>query len=65
MDEKELKNLLDEAITYKNPRDANDKSDTFKVSFQFYFFHNKISYHNLFLITTTTTTTAIASKCNR
>lgn len=48
MDEKELKNLLDEAITYKNPRDANDKSDTFKVSFQFYFFHNKISYHNLF-----------------
>lgn len=36
MDEKELKNLLDEAITYKNPRDANDKSDTFKVSIQLF-----------------------------
>ena len=32
MDEKDLKNLLDEALTYKNPRDANEKSETFKVS---------------------------------
>lgn len=32
MDENDLKNLLDEALTYKNPRDANEKSETFKVS---------------------------------
>lgn len=32
MDEKELKHLLDEAITFRNPRDANEKSETFKVS---------------------------------
>jgi hypothetical protein len=31
-DENQLKSLLDEAMDYKNPRDANDKSDTFKVS---------------------------------
>lgn len=27
-----MKLLLDEAINYKNPRDANDKSETFKVN---------------------------------
>lgn len=31
-DEKQLKILLDEAMNYKSPRDANDKSATFKVS---------------------------------
>ncbi|CRK91545.1 CLUMA_CG005202, isoform B [Clunio marinus] len=29
-DETQLKSLLDEALDYKSPRDANDKSDTFK-----------------------------------
>lgn len=32
LDETQLKSLLDEAMDYKNPRDANDKSATFKVS---------------------------------
>lgn len=32
LNETQLKSLLDEAMDYKNPRDANDKSDTFKVS---------------------------------
>lgn len=31
-DETQLKSLLDEAMDYKSPRDANDKSETFKVS---------------------------------
>lgn len=31
-DETQLKSLLDEAMDYKNPRDANDKSEAFKVS---------------------------------
>ena len=60
MDEKELKNLLDEAITYKNPRDANDKSDTFKVIYLYFIMRNFLS-----IKPTITTTTAIASKCNR
>lgn len=38
MDDIELKALLDEAITYRNPRDVEDKSDTFKVSWKHIFF---------------------------
>jgi hypothetical protein len=44
MDEKELKHLLDEAITFRNPRDANDKSETFKV----YFLSSLERYQNIF-----------------
>lgn len=32
MDEGQLKALLDEAITYKNPKDREGKSELFKVS---------------------------------
>ena len=38
MDDIALKALLDEAITYRNPRDVEDKSDTFKVSWKHIFF---------------------------
>lgn len=44
LNETQLKSLLDEAMDYKSPRDANDKSDTFKVSsskrYGFYGSHN-------------------------
>lgn len=51
MDEKELKHLLDEAITFRNPRDANEKSETFKVctflpylNYYYYFSFHNFSY---------------------
>jgi hypothetical protein len=37
MSDKELKNLLDEAMTYKNPRDASEMSETFRVNINLYF----------------------------
>lgn len=39
MDDVQLKALLDEAITYRNPRDVEDKSDTFKVSWKHIFYN--------------------------
>ena len=32
LDDTELKNLLDEAITYKSPKDRKGKSELFNVS---------------------------------
>lgn len=34
MSDKQLKALLDEAMTYKNPKDLAHKSETFKVSYE-------------------------------
>lgn len=35
MDDTQLRELLEEAITYKNPCDIGNKSDYFKVDFKF------------------------------
>lgn len=34
LSDKQLKALLDEAMTYKNPKDLAHKSETFKVSYE-------------------------------
>lgn len=47
MDDIALKALLDEAITYRNPRDVEDKSDTFKVSWKHIFFDISFFFHSV------------------
>lgn len=53
LDDDQLKNLLDEAISYKGPKDKENKSEIFKVRFTQFttiWVNYKLPHFNIFIL---------------